>query len=267
MCSPDRIIVPTQVLKEELVSIHHVQPNIIAVTGWPHYDGALNPPTMSKDEFYVSMGLDPKRRTILYGPGGEILYKHDREILTVLKRLVDADAFSAPVQFLVRFPPGDVLDVSPIEGDPHFIIDKPGTNITGRKKESEISMNDQAHLENSLHHVDIVLTLVSTLAIDGTVFGKPVVILGYDVPGTTKQSVLTFSVRMHFRKFLASGLITVAKSEKEFVESINAYLNNPNFRTREREELISRYAYKIDGKSSERVAAVILEELAYSASV
>lgn len=260
MCNPDRVTVPNQVLKDELTSIHRVPANRVTVTGWPHYDSAKNEATVSKEAFYTSMGLDPSKKTILYGPGGVILYKHDREVLVMLKRLVDTNAFSVPVQFLVRFPPGDELDTSPIEGDPNFIIDKPGTNITGRKKESEMTVSDQEHLENSLHHVDLVLTLVSTLAIDGTVFGKPVVILGFDVPGTNKQSVSTFSVRLHFRKLLASGLVTVPKSEAEFVKNINAYLESPNLHNKERLELISRYAYALDGKSAQRVVDVILEE-------
>ena len=264
LCSPDKVTVPNLVLKDELMSIHRVPESMITVTGWPHYDSAQKGPTVSREEFFASMGLDLKRKIILYGPGGNILYKHDHEIFVMLKRLVDSNAFSVPVQFLVRFPPGDDLDASSIENDPNFIIDKPGTNITGRKKESEMSVSDQAHLENTLHHTDLVLTLVSTLAIDGEVFGKPAVILGFDVPGANKQSVNTFSVRLHFRKLLNSGLATVARSEEEFVESINAHLSDPAFRSKEREELISRYAYKLDGKSAERVATVILEELGLS---
>lgn len=261
LCSPHRITVPNQVLKEELMSIHRVDGDIVTVTGWPHYDSAKNGPYVSKEEFYSSMGLDPERKTILYGPGGNILYKHDPEVFAMLKRLVDSGAFSSPVQFLVRFPPGDDLDASIIEGHPNFIIDRPGTNITGRKKESEITTKDQEHLENTLHHSDLVLTLISTLVIDGAVFGKPSVIISFDVPGATKQSVSTFSVRLHFRKLLASGLVTAPKNEDELVESVNAYLSDPNFRKEEREELVSRYTYKVDGKSAERVANVILEEI------
>lgn len=261
LCNPDYITVPTEVLKEELVSIHRVPAERISITGWPHYDSVQNAPYVTREAFCNSLGLDPTRKTILFGPGGEILYQHDKEVLLFLKRLIDTNAFSRPVQFLVRFPPGDVLDASPVEGHPHFIIDKPGTNVTGRKKESEMTPEDNKHLEDSLCHSDVVLTLVSTLAIDGCVFGKPVVILGFDVPGATSQSVSTFAVRMHFKKILESGLLSVPKDERAFIASVNAYLEDPSKDQEMRARLVSRYAYALDGKSAERMAQVILNAL------
>jgi len=261
LCDPDFITVPTQVLKDELIAIHHVPDDRITVTGWPHYDSVQTAPHTAREPFCASLGLDPKLKTILFAPGGEILYKHDRQVLMLLKRLLDSGAFVTPVQFLVRFPPGDVLDVSVIEGDQRFIIDKPGTAITARRKENEISKSDNAHLEDSLFHSDLVLTLVSTMAIDGAVFDKPVVILGFDVPGATEQSVRTFSVRLHFRKILGSGLLSVPQNEADFLAQINAYLSNPALDREKRAELVSRYAFALDGKSAERVANAILTKL------
>jgi len=261
LCDPDRIIVPCQVLKDELIEIHRIPSAIITVTGWPHYDTVMDGPHVSRKEFYATLGLDPERKTILYGPGGKILYQHDREVLVMLKRLVDTGAFTFPVQFLVRFPPGDTLDTTPIDGDSHFVVDKPGTNITGRKKESEMSALDNAHLEDSLYYADLVLTLVSTLAIDGVVFGKPVVILGFDVPGATKQSMSSFARRLHFKKFLNSDLLSTPRSETEFVETVNAYLQDPTLHDKERAEVVSRYAHALDGKSVERVSKIILSAL------
>lgn len=261
LCNPDHITVPTAVLKDELVAIHRVREGIITVTGWPHYDSVLAGSHVSRAQFFTKMGLNPKLKTILFAPGGEILYKHDREVLTMLKRLLDSGSFSYPVQFLVRLPPSDIVDTSPVDGDARFIIDVPGTNVTGRRKENEMSPDDNAHLEDTLRHVDMVLTLVSTMAIDGAVFGKPVVIIGFDAPGATRQSVRSFAVRLHFRKFLNFGLLTVPRSEDEFVESVNAYLKDPSLHTRERAEIVSRYAHALDGKSAKRVAETVLREL------
>lgn len=261
LCKPDLITVPNQALKDELISIHHVEESEIVVTGWPHYDSIQKGPYISREEFLTSIGLDPKRKTILYAPGGEILYKHDREVLAMLKCLVDTDAFSVPVQFLVRLPPSDVLDTSPVENHPNFFIDIPGTNITGRKKDSEISIEDQKHLENSLHHVDLVLTLVSTIALDGAFFGKPAVIIGFDAPGANTQSVETFATRLHFKKLLTSDLVEVPRSLSELVATIDANLIDPTLYKDKREKLIAQYAYKLDGKSAERVASAVFKEL------
>src|SRR3989344_7114741 len=113
-----------------------------------------------------------------------------------------------------------------------------------------MSTEDNAHLEDTLHHVDLVLTLVSTISIDGAVFGKPVVIIGFDAPGAVHQSVRSFIQYPHFGKFINTKLPTVPRSEEELAEAINSYLAEPQRDSEARAEIVSRYAYKIDGKSA-----------------
>ena len=258
---PDRVLVTNEVLGEEMRAIHRVDAGRIEVTGIPHYDPRPAPTPEGKERFCREVGLDPLKKTILLAPGGKILYQHDRELLALLKRLVDTGRFEAPVQFLVRFPPGDTVDTSSIEGDPNFAVDDPGTNVTGRKKESEMSRKDNDRLADSLTYSDVVLTLASTMAIDGMVFGKPVVIFGFDPLPNLPDPMSKFSAYVHLRKFLGSGLITISRSEEELVEHLNTYLKNPAHDKEKREKLLARYAYALDGKSSERVATAVLGAL------
>lgn len=261
LAEPDRIIVPNEVLKEEMMAIHHIDPKKIYITGIPHYDLILRARNMSRDQFFADIGLDENKKTILFAPGGKILYKHDAEILLLLKRHIDAGHFNHPVQFLVRIPPGDRVDVASIKDDKNFIIDDPGVNVTGRKKESELSQSDNDRLNNSIFYSDVVLTLVSTMAIDGTVFHKPVVVLGFDPKEGLPDAIDKFAKYMHFEKFLGTGLVTVSHSEEEFLKQMNAFLDEPDLNKKEREALVVRYAYKLDGKSSQRVANCILDAL------
>lgn len=261
LAEPKQIIVTNEVLREELAELHHIDPGIVAVSGVPHYDQVSRPPTVSRDVFFSEMGLDPNKKTILYAPGGKILYKHDAEILKLFKRLVDEKRFAFPVQFIVRFPPGDTLDTSPVTGDSNFIIDDPGTNVTGRKKESEMSRTDQSHLHNSIVFCDIMLTLASTMIIDGTVYNKPTVVFGYDPEPNLPDPISKFVEYVHLKKLLGSGLITVSKSDDEFVRDINEYLKNPRMNQDKRDEVVRRYVRALDGQSGNLVAQTVLEYL------
>lgn len=258
---PERVIVTNAVLKDELVTIHHISADIITVSGVPHYDMVRRPPTVTREQFCAELGLDPAKKIILYAPGGSILYKHDALILRTFKQLVDAGRFTFPVQFIIRFPPADSVDTSPVTGDPHFVVDDPGTRVTARKKESEMSRSDQEHLHNSLSHADIVLTLASTMIIDGTVYGKPTVVFGYDPEPNLPDPISKFVEYVHLKKLLGSGLITVSKNDDEFVRDINEYLKNPKMNQDKRDEVVRRYVRALDGQSGNLVAQAVLAML------
>ena len=258
LAEPDHLIATNEVVKEEMETIHHVLPQNITVTGVPHYDCAL---PGSRETFFASLGLDPEKKTILFAPGGKILYKHDDEFLRLVQKGLDAGRLGPNVQWLVRLPPGDKIDASPIVGDTRFVIDDPGTNVTGYKKENELTHEDNQRLVDSLGHADVIVTLASTMAIDGMVLGKPIVIAGFDPKPGLPDSVHKFAQYVHLKKFLGTGLVTVASTDDEFFAVLRAYLEHPERDSEEREALVERYAYKLDGKSSERVAACIVRAL------
>ena len=255
---PDRLIVTNEVLKEEMEHIHRISPDLITVTGVPPYDMAKVVGDISREAFLTSVGLDPKKKTILFAPGGKILYEHDREVLTFLKTAADAGLFACPVQFLVRIPPSDVIDAGSVAGDSRFAIDNPGTNITGRKKDSELSEDDNVRLKQTLSYSDVVITLVSTMVIDGMVYDKPVVVLGFEPAPNLPDSIVKFSKYLHFEKLLQSGLVTVSHTKEEFIDQVNDYLAHPEHDAEKRTEVLRRYVYALDGASGHRVAQAVL---------
>lgn len=259
LVEPDSIIVPNKVLKDELCELHRVQQEKILVTGVPHYDIVITPPTETRDAFAKRAGLDPNKKIILFAPGGKILYRHDREMLLMLQKLLDTVPGLSDVQFLVRFPPGDQGDAArDVRADSRFAIDTPGTYVTGRTKEIEISQVDQAHLHNTLHICDAVLTLVSTIAIDAAVYTKPIAIISFDPVGATDDSVAKFAEYPHFKKFLGSGLLPIAHTTEELAKIIQTSITNPDGTTDARRELVRRYAHLLDGGASGRIAAHVM---------
>lgn len=255
----DHILVQSEVIKEEMVALHKVPEHIISVVGFPHYDKVIaDGPSESRENFITSTGLDPKKKTILYAPAGKILYPHDKELFSVLLKLLDEELLGKDVQFLVRLPPGDNIDTSVLEGDVRFAIDRPGIKLTSRKKDSEISKEENDRLVNSLFHADVVLVVVSTMVLDGIFCGRPTIILGFDPPNTTGDSIKRLINDPHFKKLVASGLVPVAKDERELGEQITRYLGDEKTHHEKREEIIRRYARALDGQAAVRVISAIL---------
>lgn len=261
LAEPDSIIVPNGVLKEELVSIHHISPKKITITGIPHYDKVSHKPSASKEEFFKEMGLSLKKNTILFAPGGKILYKHDKEILVLLKKYIDEKHFSYPVQFLIRIPPSDKVDTSSIINNKNFIIDEPGVNITGRRKASELTHDDNDRLNNSLFYSDIVLTLASTMIIDAAVFGKPTVVWAFDPLKEAVDPISKFGRYTHLKKLFKKNVCVLTENEGSFISAINNYLKHPEYDKDKRDKIVSDYCYKLDGNSGKRVLSRLLSAL------
>lgn len=261
LARPEQIIVTNGVLKKELEALHQFEEKSITITGIPHYDQMLDAPKISREDFFQEAGLHPERKTILFAPGGSIIYSHDRELLDLLQKSIEEQHFAHDVQIIVRFPPGDTVDVSTIEDDERFIIDRPGTGTTGKRKENEMSAKDNEHLMHSIHYSDVVVTLASTMIIDGMAMGKPVVVIGFDPQENLSDRISKFMRYPHLKKLLGSGLVTISADAKNFARDINRYINDPSLHIVQRKEIIRRYAYKLDGGAAVRVAEHVLKML------
>jgi CDP-glycerol glycerophosphotransferase (TagB/SpsB family) len=259
--TPNHIVVTNEVVGGELTKIHHVSTDRITVIGIPHYDKVKEKRQIAREDVFKEVGLDPNKKTIFFSPGGKILYKHDDEMLAFFKKLLDENKFDMPVQFLVSIQPGDTINTSVIENDERFIVYRFGTNVTGRRKENEIAPDENDRLNDFLYYCDMLVTLVSTMAIDGTVFNKPVIVFAFDPKPGLPDKMAKFGKYKHFEKFLGTGLVTTSYSVNEFVNQVNTFLKNPDINKKEREALLDLYTYKRDGKSSDRFADVILKEL------
>lgn len=256
---PDHVTVTNKILKEEMHELHGVPLENITVTGVPHYDLVGEKPSISREAFLSSVGLDPDKKTIFYSPGGKILYKHDKEVLEVLKECLDV--IDEPVQFLVSVPPSDRIDTTPIERDGRFAIVCLGQNVNGRRKESEFPEEDNMELNTMITYSNILITLVSTMAIDGTVFGKPVIVFGFEPAENLEDPIHKFARYKHFKKFLGTNLVTVSSTKEELVTQIKAFLKDPDLNKKDREALADMYVHKLDGNSGRRVAECLLAEL------
>lgn len=252
---PPRIIVQNEQAKKDLVSRHDAEAERIAAVGIPHYDEYLREERSPREEFLRSFGLDPQKKTIF-------------ATLQNSKHLIDQETNRIMIDRLAALG-ANVLVRSPIIGEarlgnqplpPNVAVDRPG----GSNDVADVDLTRAAdrHLADSIASSDVVVTGPSTIAIDGVVLGKPVVLLAYE------YAKLPYWQRMerlydydHIRAIASTGGVRVARSEEEFVAAVQSYLADPGIDRVGRERLLREKRQFFDGKSAERMAREIIEAL------
>ena len=119
-----------------------------------------------------------------------------------------------------------------------------------------------SHLADLLYHSDAVVAFASSLAIDAALFNKPIVFIGFDgEPRPYWRSLKRFYDFDHLRRFLVIGGVRFAKNMEELLGYIRSYLDNSRLDEDGRKAIIKEYSWKLDGKSGERLANFLLEQL------
>jgi len=124
---------------------------------------------------------------------------------------------------------------------------------------SKVDMED---FTNSLFHCNIMITYWSTIALDAVCFDKPIIGIRYGARFANGKDVTHAIYKTsHYSYVTATNAISFADNNKELIEKINYYLENPDHKKRERQTLLDKLCYKVDGKSAERIAENILDML------
>ncbi|MCX6350587.1 MAG: hypothetical protein NTX03_01865 [Bacteroidetes bacterium] len=115
---------------------------------------------------------------------------------------------------------------------------------------------------NTFRHVDVVVQLFSTVAIDATFFNKPIVNFNFD-PGEKKlQDKIIKELNeewVHFKPIYDSGAMFNAQTQDEIVEGVKWCLQNPNQQQKEREWIKHFVTQYPDGECGKRMANTIID--------
>lgn len=253
---PDKLIVHNEVLRDEACRYGAISHRDILVSGLPQFDIYTQPLKRSRMEFFQKVKLDPKKKTILVAPHGSRFYKEDWTLLEALKK--------TPYQYIVRLPPNDCVDLSRFTPNANFFIEHPGHSFRpGIYRDQELTREDTEGLAEELSYCDLVINYGSTVSIDAAFFNRPIIIVAFD--GTKGrpylQSVRRFLDFTHIRKTLGLQYCKIAFSEQELLSAMDAYLRNPNLDQAGRQRLVSAQVWKTDGRSGQRIAQFVLEQL------
>ena len=107
-----------------------------------------------------------------------------------------------------------------------------------------------------------MIAYTSSLNIDACAFDKPIVGIAFD--GLQQNPYLKSAIRFldwdHTKKMLFTNWAPFARNKEELIKYINLYLKNPNLNKKERAHFLSLQAWKMDGKSGERIADFLLNK-------
>jgi len=121
---------------------------------------------------------------------------------------------------------------------------------------------DNQVLTNTLRHVDVGINVASTISLELCMFDKPVINVAYNPLGldTVRVPYARYYQYDHYRPVVASGAVQLAHSPAEMERLLREALKDPSTHSNERQALIARmFGGTLDGRSSERVAGVLLE--------
>ncbi|MEK7536890.1 MAG: CDP-glycerol glycerophosphotransferase family protein [Patescibacteria group bacterium] len=260
---PNKAIVNSKLAKEEAVRFHSVSEKIISVVGLPQFDSFIKGPTLSREEFFSKIGVNPKKRLILFAPAGKILSDTDWQICRILKDAIKDGALPDDIQFLVRNHPSHPADFSKFEADENFIIENPGTKFGTNVRVTEINPDDESHLRNSVFYSDIIIYIATSLGLDAAVFNKPQIIVSFD--GWEKKdyeiSVKRYHNEDNIRSLIIQGGTRVVENKKDLILWINNYLTDPAIDQDGRDNIVRNHLFSLDGKAGERIANLISAQL------
>jgi hypothetical protein len=249
------------------VELHGYTPDQVRVSGPPHWDRYFRPgAVVSRDAFLARIGADPSRRLITLMTTGKTLYDHYPRLVRVLMDAIEAGRWR-DAQLLVRLHPRDDLErYDEFRGTPHLVVEKPfkKTVKSGDGLDVDITSENQQHLADTFRHSDVVVTVASTIAIEASIFDTPVIDVSFDgeTPVEFVKSARRYYKFTHYANVTRQGAAPIADTPDALVEHVSRYLADPSLDREGRRRVVLDQCQFTDGKSSERIAKFVVEELA-----
>ncbi len=263
--SPDKLIVWNDTMAKELLDVHHYPLSRTIITGAPQFDFYLNP-VMPRKEFFSKYGLDSKKRLVCFCAGLKSFDTSDGDDIDIIVKAMQDGRIPDDVQLIVRTHPNmtNFSSWKKFENAPRVALMKPGeyneqsASLTGG---FDATLDDMKLMAALMKYSDVFVNVHSTTSLDASIFDKPVVNIKFDgyeqnVPYADSQK--SFFDMEYYKHLLTENAIWVTESPEELVESIVTYLKNPKLHAEGRKKLVAKMCYKLDGKSTDRIAKAVL---------
>lgn len=261
---PDKFIVQTYFMKEWAAAEQLLDKSRIEICGFPQFDWCRRPEILlSREEYFAKIGLDPARKLIFFGSEGRDTPKDDDIAGALVVAVNSASALIKPCCLLIRPHFSDVkfkrfdrfIGTENVKVDDNFTLsDFFCDSIDPSTEEIKLFIN-------TLYHCDISINIASTLSLDVCCFDKPIINIGYQSyfsPRTGEDVSHLLYKDSQYLEVLKTGAVDIAWNERELIDYINQYLTDPGRKRVERQALLDQLCYRVDGRSSERMADVIL---------
>jgi len=262
----------SEIQKEELVKGSDWAPEKVNIGGIPSYDGYFQKKwLMTKDEYYQSHHLDPKRKLLGYACSFTTFSPNYQNIEAIIE-LMEMNELVEPCQLLIRLHPNHFLD------DPLFKAEKEHiTRLAANNPHVHLvepvplggdlgyySGEDMPEKSSMMAYSDVFLTVYSTMVVEASIHDTPIVSVCFDVPGGWGESnrfYLPLSKIGNWpthKRFIDSGAGRVALNKQELKEHINMYLKHPEIDMENQRKFIQNECTYTHVEAGRRTAGFLL---------
>jgi CDP-glycerol glycerophosphotransferase (TagB/SpsB family) len=263
----------SEIQKDEMVKGADWDPERVNIGGIPAYDGYIRGKWLvPKDEYFQLHGLDPDRKLISYA-SSFVSFSPNLQNIETLARMVASDRLTKPSQLLIRLHPTHFLDVPRYRGEREKIqalaaelenvhVVEP-VSLGGEM--GHYSGEDNPEKSSMMAYSDVMVTVYSTMVVEASVHGTPVVSLCIDAPkGWPDKFTLPLSkiggwpTHQRYRDSMAGREAT---DEAALKKALNHYLENPEADQAARNAFLERECTYLDGSAGRRTAQFLLSLL------
>ena len=244
-------------LKEEAIEYEGYESKQIEIVGFPQFDSYIkNDFLISKEEFYKKIGFEKDKKIIFFASEGA--YSLDgKDIIDMLIKWIEKGKLSKDSRIILRLYPGVNSEEETYK---EFFNNK---FVFVDRVDNWSTKDNFYNFINTMYYSDIVISTYSTISVEGCVFDKPLININFD--GYSKRpankTVKRLSAFSHFKHVSDTGALSNVSSKEELLNTINKYLENPEFKSDQRKKMIDRMCFRLDGKSSERIVKSITKSL------
>lgn len=243
----DNYLVWSQLMKSELLHFYHgTKEENIHIVGTPQFEPyVLERYQSTKEEFAKNFKINISNPTVFFSCGDVSTSPNDPfYIETIAKGIVD-NKFCQNINLLVRTSPAEEPARFKVLADKYpFIIWNYPDWFQARSNHQESwsqripSVKDVKNLRALLEFTDISVNMLSTMSLDNMLFQKPVINTVFGNGKNNLKNDQRFFNYAHIKKVIDSNAVCIAKNEDELLNAINSYLQNPNSKFQEQQNLI-----------------------------
>ena len=231
----------------------------VVITGTPQFEFYQKKELIiSKEEFAVKFGLNPKKKWVMYSGGDTRTSPYDQEYL---EDLTVALMNQEDVQIILRKSPADFSErfdtiIQKFENK-IFVLD-PVWGIGDTWSSNTPKVEDFEMLANLAFHCDLAINVGSTVAHDFANFNKPTIYVNYEQDYSSSWSVKQVNSFQHFRSMPSQSAVVFINFPEDWKETILKVINNPNEFAKDRIDWFHKINHKDDEHASKKIANILL---------
>jgi hypothetical protein len=247
----------------ELRRFYGIQDSRITVTGTPQFDFHVREDfRWSRERTARELEIDPLRPYFLHCANHRAMTPGEPELLMAVLRAASEDRRFRNHQWIVRLHPlDDYQRWEPLLNQfPNLRLSRPWSQAQRAAFWGAPSDEELARLANSLRHADATLTMGSSTALDSAVVDTPIICIGFHPrTGSPEDRFYREShFSHHYRPIMDSQAAPLAKNMTELLECLAGAVSNRGALREQRARLVAQVCGCVDGKSADRIAAIVL---------